>query len=519
MSDAGITEARILCATDGDGAPRVQPPLAHLNKHTSPPSHAAHTARTAVSQRLLVRMRAQVEATVFLGAGRSSPRHHASFFVADTEATAVTAKQHSTLLHRGYAYVRLVGMLLTGSLPAAAKDCTSEDLRDVLQAAFGAQTHPSCVFWRDLRLSGGRHVWSAVRNSCTPPHKAASGCSHFDYLAPGQGAEGRKWAAPDGHGAEDERGSMLMEEAVGAIGALRREEKGRVVPDPLERWAAAFLDTNDKSDPTLSFKELLQDIPTRQPFQDVMSDICDADEKATPLDAFAYLAATLAAVDLGVAASERQVSEKETRGDFGLGDPLEEFKASSRFTRVFLWALVCHSPRQCLHARAQRPRGDNPTPPPQSLWCPRAQSSRSYRPPSSRKAHGTGMFRHAADEDHDARARRAMRLLPVYAGMLTAVQSKGAIANLSKFQLYVAMLILLDKGGISDDAIAELRKMRVCAGPDTARRAILKSSLSLDAHFVMARRCHASRPPRPSATRLYPVPYKQHLLESCPGHA
>jgi hypothetical protein len=116
------------------------------------------------------------------------------------------------------------------------------------------------------------------------------------------------------------------------------------------------------------------------------------------------------------------------------------------------------------------------------------------------------MFRHAADEDHDARARRAMRLLPVYAGMLTAVQSKGAIANLSKFQLYVAMLILLDKGGISDDAIAELRKMRVCAGPDTARRAILKSSLSLDAHFVMARRCHASRPPRPSATRPSSIP-------------
>ena len=114
------------------------------------------------------------------------------------------------------------------------------------------------------------------------------------------------------------------------------------------------------------------------------------------------------------------------------------------------------------------------------------------------------MFRFAAKEDHDAHARRAMRLLPVYAGMLTAVQSKGAVANLSEFPLYVAMRLLLDRGGVSDALIAELRRLGVCAGPDTARRAIHKASLSLTAQFVMARPCRP--PPRPARPALLTAP-------------
>ena len=51
-------------------------------------------------------------------------------------------------------------------------------------------------------------------------------------------------------------------------------------------------------------------------------------------------------------------------------------------------------------------------------------------------------------DDQDTKARRALRLLPVHAGLLGAIQTKGSLKGLSKFQLYMAMLLLLDNGGI-----------------------------------------------------------------------
>ena len=100
-----------------------------------------------------------------------------------------------------------------------------------------------------------------------------------------------------------------------------------------------------------------------------------------------------------------------------------------------------------------------------------------------RKDSLNGAFKTLDDSESHMRTRFAA-MLPCFASLIKMNGRKGHLAKLGHFQVFVAMLLLLDKQGSTNSCIRQLRDLGVCAGQQQAQEVMTEAAGRLNLEYV-----------------------------------
>jgi len=108
----------------------------------------------------------------------------------------------------------------------------------------------------------------------------------------------------------------------------------------------------------------------------------------------------------------------------------------------------------------------------------------STRARSPHDGSGSGVFRYF-DRSESEKSPRALSLLSVLGSLVGSNQSsRGDLSKITCFQQYVAVILMLDRGGTSDRTLQDLNKWNVCASPEQARETIRRAAAVLTLEYV-----------------------------------
>ena len=382
---------------------------------------------------------------------------------ADTEAKC------QLLLRRAYSCYYMLSALHLEQLPEQSSwTWTSDTIVDLLKTATSRfsncssifDEHPVMTIWEDLQIildgKAAFHPWRKAYLRSTPASKTPSGNIHFDFLIPDYAISSMSTSISTSSSSspvlfrEPPSLSALrgrcMDRAASALRGSRNTYE-EADPDVLARCKHFLLGGDGRP----SLENLVLSIIGKEHAQKMCLEAGVPHEQQDATIFLGYICAMLLLVDIEM---HTAATEDHDMLDALLldptADPQDAFNnQASPMMKVFLLTFSSTRARRC------------------------------------HDGSGGGLFRHidrTTDKDKNS---RALSLLSALASLVGSNQcDRGDLSMCTSFQQFIAVILILDRGGTSDRTLKDLSDWNVCTRPNQAREAIRKAGAVLNLQFV-----------------------------------